>query len=262
MLVPYLAWSVLQFAKSGDYTLQKLSKMILYPDAFFWFLWVLFWICVLFNFALYVAKRFNMHEMITIGGLCVLLLGVMVVAELRLFGFQFIAYYFLFYTLGYCLHKYEATSLVQVLRSRYALIIMTTLWSFLAWGWTMHGLPSWMPAIPHVPTSLLQYAYRGFTALLAIIVLIGVAPLLLNGKGKVNHFVSGVGVVSLGMYTGHLFLLGYIQNLLMSSYPEADIWVATVIISLICFALSYLLVRMLEKNSLTSMVLLGKINNK
>ena len=116
-----------------------------------------------------------------------------------------------------------------------------------------------MPAILHVPTSLLQYAYRGFTALLAIIVLIGVAPFLLNGKGKFNKFVSGVGVVSLGMYTGHLFLLGYIQNLLMSCYPEADMWVATVIISLLCFSLSYLLVRMLEKNTLISKVFLGKI---
>lgn len=262
MLVPYFAWSVLQFARSGEYTLQKLSKMILYPDAYFWFLWVLFWICVLFNLAQYVAKRLYLHEMVTVGGLCALLLGVMVVAELRLFGFQFLAYYFLFYTLGYCLHKYEVASLIQALRSRYALIILTALWAFLTWGWTMHGLPSWMPTIPHVPSSLLQYAYRGFTALLAIIALIGAAPLLLNGKGKVNHFVSGVGVVSLGMYTGHLFLLGYIHDLLMSCYPEADIWVATVIISLICFALSYLLVRILGKNSLTSMVLLGKINNK
>ena len=181
LLVPYFAWSVLQFARSGEYTLQKLSKMILYPDAYFWFLWVLFWICVLFNFAQYIAKRFNMHEMITIGSLCVMLLGVMVIAEFRLFGFQFLAYYFLFYTLGYCLHKYEATSLIQALRSRYALIILTALWAFLAWGWTMHGLPSWMPAIPHVPSSLLQYAYRGFTALVAIVVLIGVAPKMLNG---------------------------------------------------------------------------------
>lgn len=262
LLVPYFAWSFMSFALSGDYTLQKLSKMILYPDSYFWFLWVLFWICVLFNLAQYVARRIKLHEMVTISGLCVLLLGVMVETEFRMFGFQFLAYYFLFYTLGYCLHKYEAASLIQALRSRYALIILTALWAFLAWGWTMHGLPSWMPAIPHVPTSLLQYAYRGFTALLAIIVLIGVAPLLLNGKGKVNHFVSGVGVVSLGMYTGHLFLLGHIQNLLLSCYPEADMWVATVIISLICFVLSYLLVKAIGKNSLTSMVMLGKIKNK
>lgn len=140
------------------------------------------------------------------------------------------------------------------------MIIFSVLWALLAWGWKMHGLPSWMPAIPHVPSSLVQYAYRGFTALVAIVVLIGVAPKLLNGKGKVNHFVSGVGVVSLGMYTGHLFLLGHVKVLLMDCYPEADILVATIAISIVSFVLSYLLVRILEKNSLTSMVLLGKIN--
>ena len=106
LLVPYFAWSFMSFALSGDYTLQNLFKMILYPDAYFWFLWVLFWICVLFNLAQHVARRIKLHEMVTVGGLCVLLLGVMVVAEFRMFGFQFIAYYFLFYTLGYCLHKY------------------------------------------------------------------------------------------------------------------------------------------------------------
>lgn len=260
LLVPYFAWSVMQFSLSGEYTLQKLSKMILYPDSYFWFLWVLFWICVLFNLVQYVARRLNLHEMVTIGGLCVMLLGVMVVAEFRMFGFQFIAYYFLFYKLGYCLHKYEGSTFLKGLNRPIIMIVLSVLWAFLAWGWTMHGLPSWMPAIPHVPTSLLQYAYRGFTALVAIIVLIGVAPKLLNGKGMVNHFVSGVGVVSLGMYTGHLFLIGFIQDLLMSCCPEADILVATIAISIVSFVLSYLLVKAIGKNSLTSMVLLGKIN--
>lgn len=110
------------------------------------------------------------------------------------------------------------------------------------------------------PSATHQYAYRGFTALVAIIVLIGVATKLLNGKGKVNHFVSGVGVVSLGMYMGHLFLIGHIQDLLTSCYPETDIWVATIRISIVSFVLSYLLVKAIGKNSLTSMVLLGKIN--
>ena len=100
---------------------------------------------------------------------------------------------------------------------------------------------------------------RGFTAMIAIIELTGAAPLLLNGNGKVNRFVSGVGVISLGMYTGHLFLLGHIKDWLTNVYPDANTWVAVFIISLLCFALSYMLVRVLGRNRLTSMVLLGKI---
>lgn len=95
--------------------------------------------------------------------------------------------------------------------------------------------------------------------MVAIIVLTGAAPLLLNGNGKVNRFVSGVGVISLGMYTGHLFLLGHIKDCLTDVYPDANTWVAVFFISLLGFALSYLLVRVLGRNRLTSMVLLGKI---
>lgn len=64
LLVPYFVWSLLQFALSGDYTLQKLSMMVLYPDTYFWFLWVLFWIYVLFNCTQYIARRLNLHEMV------------------------------------------------------------------------------------------------------------------------------------------------------------------------------------------------------
>lgn len=259
MLVPYFAWSVLQFVRSGEYTLQKLSKMILYPDSYFWFLWVLFWICVLFNLAQYVARRIKLHEMVTIGGLCILLLGVMVVAEFRMFGFQFLAYYFLFYTLGYCLHKYEATSVIQALSSIYALIIMTALWAFLAWGWTMHGLPSWMPAILHVPTSLLQYAYRGFTALLAIIVLIGVAQKMLNGTDKLNKMICTLGVASLGLYVVHISIMGYVVTAVQSVLPSTGNWMCVSFAFVVALAISYLVVWLLSKNKFTARIFFGKI---
>lgn len=259
LLVPYFVWSFLQFALSGDYTLKNLFKMILYPDAYFWFLWVLFWICVLFNLAQHVARRLNQHEMVTISGLCVLLLGVMVVAEFRMFGFQFIAYYFLFYTLGYCLHKYEAASLIQALRSRYALIILTALWAFLAWGWTMHGLPSWIPTIPHVPSALLQYAYRGFTALVAIVVLVGVAPKLLNGTDKLNKMICNLGVVSLGLYVVHLSLMGYIMDGIQTIMPNISTWACVAVVFVVALAISYLVVWLLNKNKHTARFFLGKI---
>lgn len=197
--------------------------------------------------------------MITIGGLCALLLGVMVVAELRLFGFQFLAYYFLFYTLGYCLHKYESTALVQALRSRYALIILTALWAFLAWGWTMHGLPSWMPAIPHLPSSLLQYAYRGFTALVAIVVLIGVAPKMLNGTDKLNQMICTLGVVSLGLYVVHISIMGYVVTAVQSVLPSTGNWTWVSFAFVVALAISYLVVWLLSKNKFTARIFLGKI---
>lgn len=255
LLVPYFVWSFIQFAQSGNYTIEKLSKMILYPDAYLWFLWVLFWICVLFNLAQLIAAKCKTNEIITIGVLCALLLVMMVGAEIRMFGFQFLAYYFLFYTLGYILHKFDW----RLLSRWTCLVPLALLWFFLAWGWTMHGLPSWMPAIPHVPSALLQYAYRGFTALVVIVVLIGAAPKLLNGKGKLNAFISGVGIISLGMYTGHLVFLGHIKRLLLHLCPEIDTRLAIAIISVISFILAYILIKLLEKNKYTARIFLGKI---
>lgn len=259
LLVPYFAWSIIQFFMSGNYTLHNLSNMIFYPDEYLWFLWVLFWICVLFNLAQTISQRFRVNEILAIGGLCALLLIVMVCAEFRMFGFQFLAYYFLFYTMGYILHKYETSAIINTLKLRSILVSLTILWFLLAWGWTMHGLPSWMPVIPHVPSSLLQYVYRGLTAMVAIIVLQSAAPQLLKSKGIVNGFMAGVGIISLGMYTGHLFFLGHVKNWFVDVYPVTNIWIAILVVGLLCFALSYFLVRVLGKYRLTSMIFLGKI---
>lgn len=255
LLIPYFVWSSIQFVLSGSYSIENLSKMILYPDAYLWFLWVLFWICVLFNLAQLISEKCKINEIITIGCFCAILLVLMVGAEIRMFGFQFLAYYFLFYTLGYCLHKYDW----KLLSSWTFLVPSALLWFFLAWGWTMHGLPSWLPAIPHVPSTLLQYAYRGFTALVSIVVLIGAAPKLLNGKGKLNTFISGVGIISLGMYTGHLLFLGLIKRLLLYLSPAINTWLAIIIISVIIFILAHILIKLLEKNKNTARIFLGKI---
>ena len=243
----------------GEYTLQSAGEMLLYPDRSFWFLWVLFWICVIFNLALLIASKLKVNEMVLILGTCLLLFGVMVVMEIRVLGFQFLAYYFLFYTFGYCLHKYEATKLLKVLSKSYVMIALTALWAFLAWGWTMHGLPSWMPAIPHVPSALLQYAYRGLTALVAIVVLIGLAPKLLNGGDKMNQKICTLGVVSLGLYVVHLSLIGYIVDGTQSIMPNISTWACVAIAFVVALTISYLVVWLLNKNKYTARIFLGKI---
>lgn len=259
LLIPYLVWTVVSYLTKGVYTLLKAGEMLLYPDQSFWFLWVLFWICVIFNLAQLVASKLKVNEMVLILGTCLLLFGVMVVMEIRVLGFQFLAYYFLFYTLGYCLHKYENTALLKGMYKPYAMIALFGLWAFLAWGWTMHGLPSWVPAIPHVPSALLQYAYRGFTALVAIVVLIGAAPKMLYGTDKRNQMICTLGVVSLGLYVVHLFLMGHIINGILTIIPNISTWACVSVAFVTALAISYLVVWLLNKNKLTARIFLGKL---
>lgn len=225
------------------------------PDSYFWFLWVLFGICIIFSGAKILSSRLNINESLTILILCAVLLGVMVLVDLRVFGFQFLAYYFLFYTLGYMLHKYEY--LFLRLRHPAILFLMFALWCVLAWSWTMHGLPSWMPNIPYIPESLLQYAYRGFTALLAVVILLITAPIILNGNNKFNKLLCVVGNVSLGIYVIHLAIIGYIKDGFHFLNRSATENIVLIFIS--ALILSLLIVTFLRKNKLTARYLLGKL---
>lgn len=259
LLMPYLVWTLVSFLMKGEYTLQQAGEMLLYPDRSFWFLWVLFWICVIFNLAQLMASKLKVNEMVLILVTCLLLFGVMVVMEIRVLGFQFLAYYILFYTLGYCLHKYEDTALLKGLSKPLALVVLTILWAFLAWGWTMHGLPSWMPAIPHVPSALLQYAYRGFTALVAILVLVGISPKVLNSTSRLNKMICKLGVVSLGLYVVHLSIMGYVVTAVQSVLPSIVNWTCVAFAFAVALAISYLVVWLLNKNKHTARIFLGKI---
>lgn len=179
----------------------------------------------------------------------------MIELDFRIFGFQFIAYYFLFYILGYCIHRY---SFLQI-DNGYLLTMLTLLWTLLAWFWNMHELPQWMPVISYVPTAFVQYAYRGFTAFVAILVIHGFSPKVLNGEGDVNMFVKEIGVISLGIYVCHLSFMGFVVNFLRHEMPDSSKIVYITYTFIISFVLSLIIVRLLKRKKWVAMILLGKI---
>ncbi|NBK97191.1 MAG: hypothetical protein EOM50_04125 [Erysipelotrichia bacterium] len=245
----------MQFVLRGNYCIEEFYKMILYPDSYLWFLWVLFWINVSFTGAQYVADKFKIDELSIILTTCILLLVVMVLFEFRMLGFQFLAYYFLFYTFGYCVHRFKKLQT----SSFYVLILLTALWLCLAWVWTMHGLPSWMPVIPYVPQTLLQYAYRSFTAIVAIYVLLNVSPLALSGINKFNTWISKVGILSLGMYVSHCTLAGIFIYIIISHWIKLPVFFNIVVTSIISFVVAWVTVNLLAKNKYTAKYFLGKL---
>ena len=254
LLVPYFIWSLGRWFL-GDLSIERLVQIVLVPDAYFWFLWVLFWICCIFTFCQLVADRLNMNELIPIGASCFFLLGVMVGLEFRYLGFQFLAYYFIFYILGYCIRRF---SWLQI-NNKIALFVFICVWVFLAWFWNMHELPLWMPEISNVPNSLLQYTYRGLTAIIAMLILFGGAPKVLNVDTKFNGWMKDLGVVSLGLYVVHLMILGYIKYFVLNIIPNCTMWVEIGITFVITLVLSIVIVKLFAKNKWTARFLLGKV---
>lgn len=185
-------------------------------------------------------------------GFCLLFVGLMVFADIRVLGYQFFAYYFLFYTVGYYLHKYNHLVTSKV----WLLCLFTGLWAIMAWFWKMHELPVFLKGLP-LPETLLQYGYRFITALVAVYVLFGIGSKLLDCDDKWNTPFTSLGKVSLGIYVVHLLLMPLIVGTLKGFISgSTTIIVISFIVAL--FA-SWLVVWLLSKWTVSNRLLLGKI---
>ncbi|WP_255326909.1 acyltransferase family protein [Prevotella sp. MA2016] len=254
-MTPYFLWSIIKFLFAGGFTINRMLDSVLYPDTSFWFLWVLFWIWLIFTLGQNVSKLICVDELIVLLVMSILLMGGMALYELRYFGFQFIAYYFIFYILGYMLNRFD---LLASLNDKLVLLFFL-IWLCLAWGWNMHSLPSWIPSFPYVPSSLVQYSYRGITATFAIIVLLYYCPQILIRTCGFHRLIAWSGKVSLGIYVVHLILLGFVTGFLQSLDFSMGSMIYIVISALLVYLLSIVFVYVLMKNKYAARYLLGKI---
>ncbi len=118
----------------------------------------------------------------------------------------------------------------------------------------MHELPSFLMKIP-LPQSVLLYGYRVLTGLIAVYVLIGSGPLLLNNN-SVTPLVN-LGRVSLGIYVVHIMIMKWIVSPLHNHISNS--FVVIVISFIIALLGSWLCVVQLGKWKITKRLLLGKI---
>lgn len=181
-----------------------------------------------------------------------MMVGVMVVLEFRLFGFQFIAYYFMFYAFGYYCNKYRGL----LTTNKVVMILLFILWLSMGSYWNMHELPFFLKGVSVVPSILLQYAYRFVTAFVAIYLIFSASPLLLNsGNERIVH----LGQISLGIYVVHLMLVIPISTWLVCVIPRVPMPIVVFCSFIMTSIISIVIVELLNKNKYTSRYLLGKI---
>jgi len=252
LMIPFFCWALIKILIYPPYHINRFVNAILFPDGAFWFLWVLFFIFVFFYVGDWIAEKLRIKQELIIAVLCLVLVLLMVFVDIRILGFQFIAYYFLFYSIGYYLHKYNKV----ITSKKWLLVVMTMGWAVMAWFWNMHKLPSFLFSIP-LPTSLMQYSYRFLTALIAIYVLFGVSSKVLDGNKKWNVPMLQLGRISLGIYTSHILLMPFIIKGIMVF--TQNITLVIILAFIIALAVSWILVWLLGKWKITAKFLLGKI---
>ena len=254
LLIPYFAWSFIEFIVQQKYTLERFVFIVYNPDSYYWFLWVLFWICIILKLIQYASIRFKCNDLFLILFTSIVLLIAMVVLNLRCFGFQFIAYYFFFYILGYILHKYD----IEISKYPYVSAIILLAWGFLAWNWNMQSLPQWFPVLPILPASLLLFIYRGVTAILAILLLLSYAKKICNEGNRVNLIVCSFGTMSMGVYTFHVLVIEILKVYIDFNESSGNMWIIMLPFFLILTIISYYAVRLISKQTILSKLLLGK----
>ena len=250
--MPFLLWSILKVALYQSLTMENIAKVFLHPDGYFWFLWVLYWIQVAFLLGDWIASKLHIKQEIVIIIFCLIFATLMVLADVRFFGFQFFAYYFMFYTFGNYLHKHERL----MTKNNYVVLALSVLWAVMAWFWNMHELPLFLSKVP-VPSSLLQYVYRFVTALVAVYVIIAISPKLLNKDELLTRPFIWMGRVSLGLYVFHLLFIADIAKATMS-FVSAE-WLGVLLTFIIALSITCLAVWLLNQWKISARFLLGKI---
>lgn len=148
----------------------------------------------------------------------IMLFAVMLIFDIRLFGFQFIAYYFFFYSMGFLIRKYNLNLKIGVT------IILGIIWLILAIFWRMHEVP--LPLrifIGIIPSSLLIYFYRIVTASLGSIFFLNLSRILFENRNV--KLVGFLGTISLEFYIVHS-AIGDLLGKTMALIPLQDQYIA------------------------------------
>lgn len=257
LIVPFILWSLLRILANPPYSIMDIVSVFLHPDGGYWFLWVLFIITMIFYLVDWISEKTKVKQEYIVITTSLVLMLVMLVTNFRLFGYQFISYYFLFYIIGYYFNKYNQYFPKKI----WFIFVGILVWFITASFWNMHELPFFFKDITFIPKQVMQYAYRFFVAVIAIITIFTLSSKILNVNFKINNFLLIFGKLSLGIYTSHIIIMSWIVKALYSLLPEIDTTNVILLSFIFISAISYCIVLLLNKFRITSRLLLGKISS-
>lgn len=185
------------------------------------------------------------------GVMCLGCAGTMVVLkDFRIFGIQYVLYYFIFYCLGYYINKYQLLT-----ENRWLIAILLLVWFIMGSFWKPRELPEFIPLTGGMAT-MFRFVYKFSVACVAVFVMFSFAPLTMSQEGALTKLMCKLGSVSLGIYTFHLIftyeLIRFIQD-----YISND--VAIVLIGFVILSItSYCVMNFIGRWKWSARILLGK----
>lgn len=255
LMIPYLLWSVALFFV--NHNVEHYYECLLYPQKSLWFLWALFFIVIIFNAVESFARRIKMKHEVSMGISWLALVGLMfVMPDAKMFGVEYVAYYFFYYLMGYYLNKYSEK---LIIKNGFVLAVVGLLWFGLGSIYSTQGLPHQLSFIPVIPSSILYYLYRVSTALLAILFFFSLAMKIFGENRGMTYWIVQLGKVSLGIYAVHMVIRFRLVDGLTIAFPQLSYWPMMALTFCVLIPVSYGLVYLLGRWDVTASLLLGKL---
>ena len=198
LMIPFFAWAIIKALILQDFHI--LPHIIVHPDNGLWFLYALFFISLFMKVCDSIASLKHFNRAVVIIAMSGFLLSLMNLVNLRTFGFDAIASYFLFYAAGFLAKQFD-------LFKKYSLVvafIFTVLFLCIEPFWRFNELPSFLPVGIN---PLFGSAFRLVVPFIAILGLFPLAKRFMDGHSLIGSYL---GSRTLGVYAIHPALINLV----------------------------------------------------
>lgn len=253
LIIPFFVWSVPLFFVYHN--VNNIGDYLLYPNKGYWFLWALFFISVIYTLVDWFCKKTEFNKELVIVIVALALIGCQIVLpNTKFLGYEYIAFYFIFYMMGYYANMYKDC----LPNKSWITWILFLVWAVMSCFWTPNGIPVFLRNIPFVPAKLIQMGYRILTPSIFIIWMYSAAPKMKVGNNWIWRRLIELGQISLGLYTVHMVVKNLFAKILFQNMPLMPIWIHVLFEFILLMIFSVFVVRILLKWQMTSKWLLGK----
>ena len=253
LLLPFFTWWFLHwlFESKLDF-FYSLINLIKNPDYGLWFLWVLFFCILLLHLVDRVSDYLKFRKEIVTFISAILLYMVYIMTNFRLLGFQFIAWFFMFYCLGFYLRKFQIVFFSKI---NFLLLMSLILFPISAWFSVIKGNPLFYAYYDF--GLLFSYVYKFIVAILGSILaftLLNKIVKIFDDQFWIVRALVKLGKMTLGIYAIHFTFLPIIQL----NRTQIPIELISIIILAFTIIISFVSILLIRKNKILALFLLGE----
>ena len=244
LMIPFFAWAVVKALIKWD--ARMIPHIIHNPDNGLWFLHTLFFITLIMMVCQTDAGWLHLRRCWVVAGVGLLMLAIMYGLDFREWGFQSVAYFFIYYVSGFYARRIR---LFEHIPANFVVIISIVFLCLVPF----HSVNGMATFFSEGCNPMFGTAFR---ILLAFIGSIGIFALFRRFADKNSRVGNYLGVRTLGIYAIHPALLNiYLEY--VGKTPEGGGGV--VCASIVCALLmSLVLYELLSKNKTISEIFLGR----